>query len=360
MYLYLSFEMNWVVFSALGLWIVCMLCVELLCSGVIGREESTWICIRRDLYPREFWMKVMVICSCSLSSSTFLLSSFILPLPPPTAMEAPDFPTALANIRRLTASKLPHQAKPAQLLTAIESTLATTLTHEQGPPFSPTAYFASLVGCLAKACAQGSKDADDFSEGGLVPAALYLLAAVAPETPRQVIVNQQQALVPLLVSLFDKSLAHPPALRSLIGIITVVLTATPASGLNASPLLKRAWNHLLELNLDSRPKVRHLAQQGVKRTLGTPIPPKLVAGDHPYLPRARDWVAGVLRDEAKGGASQAQGKKVKFAGVKGAVMQGSEDMEGKRAIWVIQGLRGWVNVWGQEVGFKRRFSPFFV
>jgi ribosomal RNA-processing protein 12 len=265
-------------------------------------------------------------------------------------MEAPDFATALANIRRLTASKLPHQAKPAQLLTAIESTLAATLTNEQGPPFSPTAYFASLVGCLSKACAQGSKDADDFSEGGLVPAALYLLAAVAPETPRQVIVTQQQALVPLLVSLFDKSLAHPPALRSLIGIITVVLTATPATGLNGSPLLKRAWNHLLELNLDSRPKVRHLAQQGVKRTLGMPIPPKLVAGDHPYLPRARDWVAGVLRDEAKGGASQAQGKKVKFAGVKGAVMQGSEDMEGKRAIWVIQGLRGWVNVWGQEVG----------
>jgi ribosomal RNA-processing protein 12 len=273
-----------------------------------------------------------------------VISSPIYPI-----MEAPDFPTALANIRRLTASKLAHQAKPAQLLTAVEATLATALPNEQGPPFSPTAYFASLVGCLSKACAPGNKDADDFSDGGLVPAALYLLAAVAPETPRQVIVNQQQALVPLLVALFDKSLAHPPALRSLITIVTVVLTATPAAGLNGSPLLKRAWNHMLELNLDSRPKVRHLAQEGVRRTLSTPVPPKLIAGDHPYLPRARDWVASVLNEEAKGGASQAQAKKVKFAGVKGAVMQGSEDMEGKRAIWVIQGLRGWVNVWGEEV-----------
>lgn len=264
-------------------------------------------------------------------------------------MDPPDFPTALANIRRLTASKLAHQAKPAQLLAAIEATLATALPNEQGPPFSSTAYFASLVGCLSKACAPGNKDADDFSDGGLVPAALYLLAAVAPETPRQVVVNQQQTLVPLLVALFDKSLAHPPALRSLITVVTVVLTATPAAGLNGSPLLKRAWNHLLELNLDSRPKVRHLAQEGVRRTLSTPVPPKLIAGDHPYLARARDWVAGVLNEEAKGGASQAQAKKVKFAGVKGAVMQGSEDMEGKRAIWVIQGLRGWVNVWGEEV-----------
>lgn len=264
-------------------------------------------------------------------------------------MEAPyfDLPTALSNIRRLTASKLPHQAKPANLLTAIESTLQATLTNERGPPFSATAYFAALVTCLAKACAPASKDAADFSEGGLIPAALYLLAAVAPETPRQVIVSQQPALVPLLVSLFDPCLAHPPALRSLIGIITVVLTATPAAGLNSSPLLKRAWNHLLELNLDSRPKVRHLAQQGVKKTLATPIPPKIVAGDHPYLPRARDWVASVLKEEAKAGGSQAQGKKVKFAGVR--VQGGEEAAEGKRAIWVIQGLRGWVNVWGQDV-----------
>jgi ribosomal RNA-processing protein 12 len=266
-----------------------------------------------------------------------------------TAVPVPEFTSVLSNIRRLTASKLAHQAKPAQLLTAIEATLKTALPNEQGPPYSATAYFASLVGCLSKACAPGNKDADDFSDGGLVPAALYLLAAVAPETPRQVVVNQQAALVPLLVGLFDKSLAHPPALRSLIAVVTVVLIATPANGLNGSPLLKRAWNHMLELNLDSRPKVRHLAQEGVRRTLSTPIPPKIVAGDHPYLPRARDWVASVLNEEVKGGTSQAQAKKVKFAGVKGAVMQGSEDMEGKRAIWVIQGLRGWVNVWGEEV-----------
>ena len=26
-----------------------------------------------------------------------------------------------------------------------------------------------------------------------------------------------------------------------------------------------------------------------------------------------------------------------------------EDAEGKRAIWILQGLRGWVTLWGDEV-----------
>ena len=256
-----------------------------------------------------------------------------------------DFETALQNIRRLSNSGLAHQKKPAQLLIALEETLKASLPDVNGPPFSGTAYFASLVQCLERACATGSKDAKDFSEGGLVPATLYLMATVVPETPRQVVTNQTTTLLPVLLPLFDPCLSHPPALRSLVQIFTTIFLLAPVTLLNSSPLLKRAWNHFLELNVDPRPKVRHLAQEGVRKVLTTPIPPKVVAGDHPYLQRAKDWAMGILEEEAKGG--QTKVKKVKFAG--GMVMAGAEDSEGKRAIWVVQGLRGWVSVMNEDV-----------
>ena len=63
---------------------------------------------------------------------------------------------------------------------------------------------------------------------------------------------------------------------------------------------------------------------------------------HPYLPRAREWVTEVLEEEAKTGGASSKVKKAKFAD--------GEDAEGKRAIWIVQGLRGWVAVWGDEVG----------
>lgn len=265
-----------------------------------------------------------------------------------TAAPAVDFESALQNIRRLSNSGLAHQKKPAQLLIALEETLQSSLPDVNGPPFSGTAYFASLVQCLEKACAPKSKDAKDYSEGGLVPATLYLMATVVPETPKQVVSNQLNTLLPILIPLFDPCLSHPPALRSLVQIFTTIFLLAPIGLMNSSPLLKRAWNHFLELNVDPRPKVRHLAQEGVRKVLTTPIPPKVVAGDHPYLPRARDWAMGILEEETKGGQSKV--KKVKFAG--GMVMAGAENAEGKRAIWVVQGLRGWVSVMDEEVSSR--------
>lgn len=260
-----------------------------------------------------------------------------------TDVQAVDFETALNNIRRLSNSGLAHQKKPAQLLIALEETLKASLSSE--PPFSGTAYFASLVQCLEKACNPKSKDAKDFSDGGLIPATLYLMATVVPETPKQVVINQLNTLLPVLIPLFDPALSHPPALRSLVQVLTTIFLLAPVSLLNSSPLLKRAWNHFLELNVDPRPKVRHLSQEGIRKVLTTPIPPKVVAGDHPYLARARDWAMGLLTEETQGGSKS---KKQKYAG--GMVMAGAED-DSKRSIWVVQGLRGWVSALGEEVGF---------
>ena len=256
--------------------------------------------------------------------------------------------SALSNVRRLSASTLPHQSKPAQLLLAVESSLQSTLPSSSSFP-PPTAYFIALLQCLEKACADEVGHGDDeamaetenMGQGALIPATLYLLAIIVPETPAQVVLSKQAVLLECLLPLYDTALEHPPALRSLIQITTSVLLIAPAALLISSPQLKKAWNYLLELNLDPRPKVRHLAQEGVRKALCTPVPPRLTPGAHPYLPRARDWVATVLEEEVRAGGGSSKGKKARFAD--------GEDTEGKRGIWVVQGLRGWVTVWGEEV-----------
>ncbi|BEI80482.1 hypothetical protein CcaverHIS002_0110110 [Cutaneotrichosporon cavernicola] len=267
------------------------------------------------------------------------------------ASVTPDFGTQLANVRRLTSSAQAHQAKPAQLLTAIEATISSTLPGSS-LPHSSTAYFTALLQCLEKACAdeilpgetgEEMAETENMSSGALIPATLYLLAIVVPETPAQVVLSKLSPLLESLLPLYPTALEHPPPLRSLIQICTsAILFATPGL-MGSSPLLKRAWNYLLELNLDPRPKVRHLAQEGVRKILITPVPPRVTPGAHPYLPRARDWVTNVLEEDIRSGGSSKptfKGKKTRFAD--------SEDSEGKKAIWVVQGLRGWVAVWGDD------------
>ncbi|RSH79233.1 uncharacterized protein EHS24_001272 [Apiotrichum porosum] len=259
----------------------------------------------------------------------------------------PAFGTQLANVRRLTSSNQAHQAKPAKLLSAIEATISASLPGSS-LPHSATAYFSALLQCLEKACSDeigADETGEEIAEtekmdgGALIPATLYLLAIVVPETPAQVVLSKLSPLLENLLPLYQNALPFPPALRSLLQIVTAVtLFATPQL-LGSSPLLKRAWSYLLELNLDPRPKVRHLAQEGVRKVLTTPVPPRVTPGAHPFLPRTRDWVTNALEDELKSGTSKS--KKARFAGAE-------EDSDGKKAIWVVQGLRGWVAVWGDE------------
>ncbi|WVQ73553.1 hypothetical protein IAR50_003131 [Cryptococcus sp. DSM 104548] len=257
-------------------------------------------------------------------------------------MASPDFVAELEKVRRLTQSQLPHQSKPATLLVAIENALTATLNTPL--PHTPTGYFASLLQCLQKACNdevgedEDMAEAENMGQGALIPATLYLLAIVVPETPNQVVLSSLSPILECILPLYDGALEHPPALRSLLQITTSLILISPVQLLNSSPLLKKAWNYLLELNLDPRPKVRHLAQEGVRKVLVTPIPPRQTPGNHPYLPRAREWVMGVLEEEVKSGGGK--GKKARFAD--------AQDGDGKRGIQLVQGLRNWVAVWGED------------
>lgn len=268
-----------------------------------------------------------------------------------------EFAEALSNVRRQATSKQSHQSKPAQLLVAIESTLSASLKTDI-LPHTPTAYFVSVLQCLEKACNDEIEGMDDeamaesenMGQGALIPALLYLLAIVVPETPGNVVISKLSAVLECVLPLLEVAMEHPPALRSLIQIITSLIGFASPQVLNSSPLLKKSWKYLLELNLDPRPKVRHLAQEGVRKVLTTPVPPKMLAGNHPYLPKARDWVAGIFEEEGKSGGASGTGgkKKARFAD--------GEDGEGKRAIWVAQGLRGWAAVWGESVSLEIKFK----
>ena len=252
---------------------------------------------------------------------------------------------SLAKVRRLNGSNLAHQSKPAQLLIAVEAGIDATLSSDSR---SATAYFAALFQCLEKAVNDEVGEDEDMAEsenmgqGALIPATLYLLAIIIPETPAQVVVSKVSPLLEAILPLYDTALEHPPALRSLLQITTSLILFAPPGLLSSSPLLKKSWNYLLELNLDPRPKVRHLAQESVRKILCTPVPPKLTPGSHPYLPRAREWITGHLEEEIKAGGSSSKGKKARFAAE-------TDDSEGKKVIWIVQGLRGWVAVWGDEV-----------
>ncbi len=272
-----------------------------------------------------------------------MASSSVALQPATTSAEDSDtlqpLTTALTNIRRLSSSSLAHQAKPAQVLIAIESTLSAELP--AGSEHTPTAYFAASLSCLSKAVPASSNPKTDIAEtGGLTPAILYLLATVLPYTPRPILLSHLPTLLPLLTNLFPVAQAYAPPLRSLLQITATILTSAPPASTLSSPLLKKLWNHVLLLLLDARPKIRHLAHESVRRTLMMPTPPRITPGGHPYTTRSIEWALSVLQEEVAGGA----GKKVKFA-----AGTGGDDVEGKKAIWVVQALRGWVGVWDKEV-----------
>ena len=279
-----------------------------------------------------------------------------------TKSETDSLAVSLGKLRRLTSSALPHQSKPAQLLQAIESTLTATLPSSPSAStstststttvlssISPTAYFVATYQCLEKACAdelptngagndEEMAETENMGQGALIPATLYILALVLPECPPKVVSTKQNNLLELLLPLYETAMDHPPALRSLIQISTSLLLASPPSQLNSSPLLKKTWSYLLELSLDPRPKVRHLAQEGTRKVLTTPIPPRTVSGGHPYTGKARDWFMSAF-EEGRNRNGGGKGKKARFG----------DDDEGKKVIWLVQGLRGWVSVWGEEV-----------
>ncbi|KAG9316604.1 armadillo-type protein [Chiua virens] len=196
--------------------------------------------------------------------------------------------TALAKIRPHVSSSLPHQKTPANLLHALESTLAETSSDR-----TPTAYFAALITTL-----DGTLQKKDsaLGDGDVLPAVLYLLASVAPFVPRPVIQSNLNTLLSLTAPLFPALSSHAPPLRSQLTLYDFVFRALDRSQLDM-PAVRQSFATILQLCLDPRPKVRKRAIDLVDDVLSNP-PTPLVR--HPYAERVAEWMQNSLHQASSG------------------------------------------------------------
>ncbi|CAL1707164.1 unnamed protein product [Somion occarium] len=215
----------------------------------------------------------------------------------------------LAKIRPHTSSNLPHQKAPATLLIALESTFA-----EQNTQRTPTAYFAALLTTLDSTLQAARSSTPDFGDGDVLPAELYILALVIPHVPHPVIRSHLSTILSLTAPLFPALVPHAPPLRSQLSLYEAVLRALDRSQLETHGL-RQAFESILHLCLDPRPKVRKRAAELVKDVLAHP-PPSL---RHPYADRVAEWVQAALAEVTSGGLPKFKGKKAESEGSETAI-----------------------------------------
>lgn len=175
----------------------------------------------------------------------------------------------LEQIRR---PGLQSQKQAALILSAVEATLK-----DQKSDPTPTAYFAALLSLLNQYVGNGSSDKKD-----LAAAVIYLLDLTTPCVPKSILRSKFSAILTTLQPALASGSADAPFLRSAIGCLVSLLIVQDGQGWalpqsQTSP--RKATANLLALSLDSRPKVRKRAQDGLYRVL-THAPPS-PSVDHP-------------------------------------------------------------------------------
>ncbi|KAH9859050.1 NUC173-domain-containing protein [Lenzites betulinus] len=223
---------------------------------------------------------------------------------------ADNVETVLCKIRPHTTSALAHQKAPATLLRAIEATF-----REQNTEPSATAYFAALLTTLDGALQASRTSGPAMGDGDIVPAVLYLLAAVIPCVPHPVIRTNLSTTLSLTSPLFPVLSPHAPPLRSQITLYGAVLHALDRPHLDAQGL-RQAFMSIIQLTLDPRPKVRKKAAEVVKDVLAAP---PLPLAKHPYADKVAEWVKAALTEISSGGLPKFKGKKADTEGSEAAI-----------------------------------------
>lgn len=206
---------------------------------------------------------------------------------------------ALSKIRPHTSSSLPHQKAPANLLVALEATFK-----EQNAERTPTAYFAGLITAL-ESSVRNEAGKYSLGDGDILPAELYLLALVAPFVPAPVIRNNLNTLILFTSPLWPALQSHPPPLRSQLSLYNALLRALDKSHLEVLSV-RQSFATILQLCVDSRPKVRKRAADLVHDVLASPPTPLM---RHPYSEKTGEWVVNALSDINVFGSSKQKGKK---------------------------------------------------
>lgn len=198
---------------------------------------------------------------------------------------------ALARIRHLKDSKLENQRAPAQLLVAIEATLAERADSNATGETGPTAYLLALESLLSAESVTPDVHAS----------AVYLLSIVLPHVAPGVVRAKSLALLTAVAA----PLAEPHGasehmnarIRAALGVVETLLEHVPPHDravLERERTWTTVWDLVLALCIDARPKVRRRAHELVVHILGLPA----WHHDHPYAPRTMHWATKMLEHVA--------------------------------------------------------------
>lgn len=215
---------------------------------------------------------------------------------------------ALARIRHLKDSKLENQRASAQLLVAIEATLAERASADGAAVEpGPTQYLLALESLL---------NAENTS-ADVHASSVYLLSIVLPHVAPGVVRAKSHALL----SAVAVPLAEPHGtsenmnarLRAALGVVESLLATVPV---NDRATLERertwltVWDLVLGLCMDARPKVRRRAHEVVAHILGL----AQWEHTHPFAQRTMAWAARTLHSvaAARGMASTKASHKVEY------------------------------------------------
>ncbi|TIB12132.1 hypothetical protein E3P92_02685 [Wallemia ichthyophaga] len=190
---------------------------------------------------------------------------------------------ALFKIRCHLNSKLPNQRQPALLLVALEETIKEQSPEQSQSPL-PISYHSLILSTLDEAISSNNTE--------IISSAIYLEATVIKFIDKKILHNQYQIFESLL-QLLSKFTSNTPTLKSLLVVYEEFFKSLDTQQLQLSSF-KSAYNDILKLSIDNRPKVRKLAQFSISNILtDTPNHP------HTYLPITTSWVIKSFNDLVK-------------------------------------------------------------
>jgi ribosomal RNA-processing protein 12 len=188
------------------------------------------------------------------------------------------------------------------LLSAIEDTL-----RQQNSDFTPTAYFAALLALLGRQIS-----AEGIANKDTATATVYLLDLTTPSVPAPLLRSKFTEILTSLAPALTHADADAPLIRASIGCLESLLVVQDARAWElpqSSVSPRRAVAGLLQISVDTRPKVRKRAQEALGKVLANPPPsPSL---DHPAADMCAETAQKMLHDIAELAAKSKKHKAAK-------------------------------------------------
>ncbi|KAH7347838.1 NUC173 domain-containing protein [Plectosphaerella cucumerina] len=215
-------------------------------------------------------------------------------------MDAPatTTPTLDEKLDKIRSPGLQSQKRRVVVLQAVDATLK-----EQDTPPTATGYFAALLGLLNQSIESGNVESETTAS------VVYLLDVVTPYTPQPLLRSKFTQILTLLAPVLLLQDAEAILLRTSIGCLESLLLAQDLTSWDLSVTQigpRRAVAGLLNLSMDSKPKIRKRAQDALKKVLKNPPPsPSL---DHPAADMCAHTALSTLEDLA-GKATQTRKQK---------------------------------------------------